>query len=143
MLLAGNMVLLVITLCKQIIHREGRRSTVLALLKLTGPFHWTNRKLGILELKPLQTFPDWYQIPKSNSINYWLIGNDVPPLLAKKVGESIRTELLKNVNITEEKYDQTQLNELNVRSGWGSSQGKFHVVDGKVVAAIQMTYVAR
>jgi DNA (cytosine-5)-methyltransferase 1 len=54
-----------------------------------GPFHWTNRRLRLLEIKRLQTFPDDYEIIGSRRSAQIQIGNAVPPLLAERIGASL------------------------------------------------------
>jgi DNA (cytosine-5)-methyltransferase 1 len=46
----------------------------------------------------LQTFPDDYKFPKSTSLTQQIIGNAVPPLLAKELGLAI----LKSINLYED-----------------------------------------
>jgi DNA (cytosine-5)-methyltransferase 1 len=54
-----------------------------------GPFHWKNRRLRVLEIKRLQTFPDDYEIVGSRRSVQMQIGNAVPPLLAEQLGTSL------------------------------------------------------
>ncbi len=75
----------------------------------TGPFHWENRRLGIEELKRLQTIPDWFELHDSYSISHRLIGNAVPPLLAQQLGNQIKRALEENVPITEDEYNDQVL----------------------------------
>lgn len=58
-----------------------------------GPFHWRNRRLRVAEVKRLMTFPDDYVICGSRREQQLQLGNAVPPLLARVVTRSIRTEL--------------------------------------------------
>jgi DNA (cytosine-5)-methyltransferase 1 len=59
----------------------------------TGPFHGRNRKLRIPELMRLQAFPDeWIFCGSEISIRRQ-IGDAVPPLLAKRLGEEIIKQL--------------------------------------------------
>lgn len=60
----------------------------------TGPFHWENRKLSILELRQLQTLPDDVVILGSRAAQHRQVGNAVPSLLAEVLGRQIRTQLL-------------------------------------------------
>jgi len=60
-----------------------------------GPFHWKNRRLTINEIKRLQTFPDDYKIYGTRKVAQRQLGDAVPPLLAEKIGVSIRDQLLK------------------------------------------------
>jgi DNA (cytosine-5)-methyltransferase 1 len=59
-----------------------------------GPFHWTNRRLTIAEIKRLQTFPDDYQFSGSKRVQWAQIGDAVPPRLAFVLGQAIRKQLV-------------------------------------------------
>src|SRR5262249_51188905 len=50
-----------------------------------GPFHWLNRRLRLLEVKRLQTFPDDYAIVGNRRSAQMQLGNAVPPLLAEQI----------------------------------------------------------
>jgi DNA (cytosine-5)-methyltransferase 1 len=52
-----------------------------------GPFHWDNRRLRLLEIKRLQTFPDDFVICGNRRAAQRQIGNAVPPLLARRIAE--------------------------------------------------------
>lgn len=54
-----------------------------------GPFHWANRRLRLLEIKRLQTFPDDFVVLGSRRSAQMQIGNAVPPLLAAQVAASL------------------------------------------------------
>jgi DNA (cytosine-5)-methyltransferase 1 len=54
-----------------------------------GPFHWRNRILRIEEIKRLQTFPDDFHLAGTVEQQWRQIGNAVPPLLARVVGEAV------------------------------------------------------
>jgi len=54
-----------------------------------GPFHWRDRRLRVLEIKRLQTFPDDYIVMGSRRSIQIQLGNAVPPLLAKIVAAQI------------------------------------------------------
>lgn len=59
----------------------------------TGPFHWSNRRLRVPELKRLQTIPDEW---KFNSGYYNVrkqIGDAVPTLFAQRLGEQVIKQL--------------------------------------------------
>jgi DNA (cytosine-5)-methyltransferase 1 len=58
-----------------------------------GPLHWRNRILRIEEVKRLQAFPDdWYL--SGNVEKQWRqVGNAVPPLLARRLGEALADSL--------------------------------------------------
>lgn len=88
----------------------------------TGPFHWKNRKLAPAEIKRLQTFPDWLKINKSYAVSHRMIGNAVPPLLSKVLGEAIISALKRNEAVSIEEYNETRrINDASkVNSGKGS-----------------------
>jgi len=52
------------------------------------------RRLSIRECARIQTFPDWYKFTGSVIDKYALIGDAVPPLLAKKIAEAILKSLV-------------------------------------------------
>lgn len=52
-----------------------------------GPFHWQNRRLRVMELKRLQTFPEDFVVCGSRRSAQRQLGNAVPPLLARKIAE--------------------------------------------------------
>ena len=54
-----------------------------------GPFHWRNRILRIEEIKRLQTFPDQFTLAGTIEQQWRQIGNAVPPLLGKAVGQAV------------------------------------------------------
>lgn len=55
-----------------------------------GPFHWSNRRLRLLETKRLQTFPDDYLVVASNRRSWQhQLGNAVPPKLAEIVARPL------------------------------------------------------
>jgi len=54
-----------------------------------GPFHWRNRILRISEIKRLQTFPDAFSLAGTLEQQWRQVGNAVPPLLAKHIGEAV------------------------------------------------------
>jgi DNA (cytosine-5)-methyltransferase 1 len=58
-----------------------------------GPFHWRNRILRIEEVKRLQTFPDDFELAGRVADQWRQVGNAVPPLLAKALGERLRAHL--------------------------------------------------
>lgn len=64
--------------------------TVRANAKSRIQFHYElDRRLTVRECARLQTFPDAFGFPYSNSQNVKMIGNAVPPLLAHEVARSI------------------------------------------------------
>lgn len=58
-----------------------------------GPFHWSNRRLRLLELKRLQTFPDDYVVTGTRRSAQIQLGNAVPPRFAQLVAAPL-AELL-------------------------------------------------
>lgn len=58
-----------------------------------GPFHWENRRLTLLELKRLMTFPDDWELAGSRTDTQRQLGNAVPPLMARAVGLALRMQL--------------------------------------------------
>jgi DNA (cytosine-5)-methyltransferase 1 len=58
-----------------------------------GPFHWENRRLRLLEIKRLQTFPDDYVVVGSRRSAQSQVGNAVPPALAEIVAAPLATFL--------------------------------------------------
>lgn len=55
-----------------------------------GPFHWASRRLRLLEVKRLQTFPDDYVVvARSRRSWHHQLGNAVPPLLAEIVARPL------------------------------------------------------
>ncbi|WP_200953093.1 MULTISPECIES: DNA cytosine methyltransferase [unclassified Rhizobacter] len=58
-----------------------------------GPFHWRSRILRISEVKRLQTFPDDFDLVGNVERQWRQIGNAVPPILARRFAEALRTHL--------------------------------------------------
>ena len=58
-----------------------------------GPFHWRNRILRIAEVKRLQTFPDAWYLSANVERQWRQVGNAVPPLLARRLGEALQAQL--------------------------------------------------
>ena len=54
-----------------------------------GPFHWTGRFLRISEIQALQTFPESIKFSGNFRAQWRLIGNAVPPLLARAVAQEL------------------------------------------------------
>ena len=59
-----------------------------------GPFHWENRRLRVPELRRLFTFPDDFAFAGKRSSVQSQLGNAVPPLLARRVAETVGSRLL-------------------------------------------------
>ena len=100
----------------------------------TGPFHWENRKLGVSELKRLQTIPDWFEMNGSYVRKHRHIGNAVPPLLAYKIGIQVAEALDEDDPLSGSGH-QTLLEKenrlYNIDSGRRSGKGKLYAVNGK------------
>ena len=58
-----------------------------------GPFHWRNRILRIEEVMRIQTFPDGWYLAGTTEQQWRQVGNAVPPLLARHLGESLVSAL--------------------------------------------------
>jgi DNA (cytosine-5)-methyltransferase 1 len=58
-----------------------------------GPLHWRNRILRIDEVKRLQTFPDDWVLTGRVEQCWRQVGNAVPPLLAKSLGQALAQAL--------------------------------------------------
>ena len=59
-----------------------------------GPFHWNDRRLRLLEVKRLQTFPDEYVVIGKNRRSWQhQLGNAVPPRLAEIVARPLADAL--------------------------------------------------
>jgi DNA (cytosine-5)-methyltransferase 1 len=59
----------------------------------TGPFHWSNRRLGIREMAQLQTFPKDVEIVGTLADAQRQLGNAVPSLLAEVLAREIKQQL--------------------------------------------------
>lgn len=63
-----------------------------------GPFHWDNRRLRLLEVKRLQTFPDDYiVVAKGRRAWQHQLGNAVPPRLAELVARPLAEALTASI----------------------------------------------
>jgi DNA (cytosine-5)-methyltransferase 1 len=60
----------------------------------TGPFHWDNRPLSVIELLRLQSFPLDWRLAGSQRDQVKLVGNATPPLLSEVIGKEIMNQLL-------------------------------------------------
>ena len=77
-------------------------STIVAHLSKDGLMfiHPTqNRSLTPREAARIQSFPDWFQFPIARTHQFRVIGNAVPPLIARAVGQAV-TKFLKETQMT-------------------------------------------
>jgi DNA (cytosine-5)-methyltransferase 1 len=77
-------------------HRNELCSTIVAHLSKDGLMfiHPTqNRSLTPREAARVQSFPDWFEFPTSQTHQFKLIGNAVPPLVAEALGNAIDSYL--------------------------------------------------
>ncbi|MFO1400125.1 MAG: DNA cytosine methyltransferase [Steroidobacteraceae bacterium] len=77
-------------------HRERLCSTIVAHLSKDGLMfiHPVQRRsLTVREAARVQTFPDWFQLPRETTAAFRLIGNAVPPLLAGAMGHGVKRYL--------------------------------------------------
>ncbi len=58
-----------------------------------GPFHWRNRRLSVMEMKRLMTFPDDYEIVGPRREVQRQLGNAVPCLLAEVFGRAVKRQI--------------------------------------------------
>jgi DNA (cytosine-5)-methyltransferase 1 len=78
--------------------RDGLCSTIVAHLAKDGLMfiHPTQcRTLTPREAARIQTFPDWFVFPVARSHQYRVVGNAVPPLVAKAIGKAVQRYLSK------------------------------------------------
>jgi DNA (cytosine-5)-methyltransferase 1 len=76
-----------------------------------GPLHWDNRILTIDEVKRIQTFPDDWKLVGTIESQWRQVGNAVPCLLAKAVGNAIVESLVKTGDVYD--LDSSQISSIN------------------------------
>ena len=77
-------------------HRDELCSTIVAHLAKDGLMfiHPTqNRSLTVREAARVQTFPDWFHFPVARTHQFRLIGNAVPPLVARAIATSLASKI--------------------------------------------------
>lgn len=82
-------------------------STIVAHLSKDGLMfiHPTqNRSLTPREAARIQSFPDWFQFPIARTHQFRVIGNAVPPLIARAVGQAVK-KFLKESEMTEHRIE--------------------------------------
>ena len=97
--------------------RNEIQGTITAAFKPenAGVWHPTKDRIySVREIARFQTFPDDFIFQGRNiKCKYQQIGNAVPPLIAKKIGEQLKY-YLNNTSIGELKRDKVESTELNV-----------------------------
>lgn len=76
--------------------RYAACSTIVAHLSKDGLMFihpWQNRSLTPREAARVQSFPDWFHFPVTQTHQFRLIGNAVPPLVSEAVGLEVRAFL--------------------------------------------------
>jgi len=106
--------------------------------KYTGPLHWANRHFNHEELKLLQSFPQSFKLGESDTTNRAVIGNSVPPALARALAESVITQVFgyenkSNLEWLEESGELTFRKEKRKRTKYYQEKAKKAHVTGNFV----------
>lgn len=72
--------------------------------KYTGPLHWANRHFTDTELKMLQSFPENFLLGDSERTNRAVIGNSVPPALARALAHAVKVQVFDFPNELEQTW---------------------------------------
>lgn len=95
------------------LHPDKPSRTIVAHLKNdnNGYIHYgpIPRGISVREAARLQSFPDWYQFHGPIGYQFKQIGNAVPPLLAKKLGQLLKCFIENGVQKTLDKYHSGDL----------------------------------
>ena len=109
---------------------EGLSRTITAHMARDG--YWyihpaQDRTLSIREAARIQTFPDAFRFAGFPSSRYRQIGNAVPPLLAQKVGSSLRQSLDNSSRIREPGVPYGATSMRNSLLDWYGTEGRSYV----------------
>jgi DNA (cytosine-5)-methyltransferase 1 len=95
------------------LHPDKPSRTIVAHLKNdnNGYIHYGSipRGISVREAARLQSFPDWYRFYGPIGFQFKQIGNAVPPLLAKKLGQLLMSFIENGVQETLDKYHAGEL----------------------------------
>lgn len=97
--------------------------------KYTGPLHWANRHFTHEELKLLQSFPKAFKLGKSETTNRAVIGNSVPPALARALAFAVKSQIfgfenVKNLEWLDESDELTFRKEKRKRTKYYQEKAK-------------------
>lgn len=106
--------------------------------KYTGPLHWANRHFHHEELKLLQSFPKSFKLGESDTTNRAVVGNSVPPALARALAEAVITQVFgfenkSGQNWLEESDELTFRTEKRKRTKYYQEKAKNAHINGNFV----------